>query len=683
MQHRLAARCAAACCLAVWCLLLVAPGARAAAAGTTSFRLLTQQPWVEGRSGVQLTLGVDSPLPAGRLGLKIELYSEVSTRDAFAETLRGVEPSSEVPIDSVPTGRTLPLAGLLHGGEVALQLPVVPGSSGSPGSLRAPTLFLDCSSSICAGVYPLQLVLFDTVADRQLATLTTYLIYAPAKSGALPLETALVLPLGDRLALAPSGAPLLDAGALTRLGALGAALDALAPGTVTVDLHPQLLTALSRVKGATRSSAGRVLGELRSALGGAAPTEEVTGSTFAPVSPAALAAAGLPAELGTQFGVARRVNSAILKMIPPADPYVSTTPVGPAALQLLAASGVRDVVIPPASLSGPLPAGTRVAPDVLAAHSPDAGGLVFAADSGLAEVFDRPASDPALAAMRFLAECSVAYFEAPFASVRRAVVVTPVTDGSSVAFLQDVFAGLSSSPILAPVTLGDLERSFAGAQGLATATLAPITDASGLSGAAVHRARAELAVLDAVVPAARAVRAAASDAVLLGEATGLSGGARRRYTGAPRAALRAVSRSLSLAGTRTVTLTARTGRVPVTITSQFPAPVNVVMEVRSSNLTFPNGTRFALQLTTREHSVAIPVRSLTSGATTLTITLTAPGSGTVLRSEQLSIHSTAISGVAIAISAAALAVLAAWWARAALRRRRGRAPRGGGTQAAT
>lgn len=686
MLHRLAARFAAACCAALLCCGLAAPAALAASLGQeaapaqgataqqTSFSLLSEQPWVSGPSGVSLTLGVDSPLPATRLGMKIVLYSEVSTRDAFALTLSGTEPASEVPIDSVPTGRTLPLAGLLHNGQVALQLPVQPGATGSPGSLRAPTLFLDCasSSSYCPGVYPLQLVLFDTAQGRQLATLTTYLIYAPHQSGTLPLESALVLPLGNHPAAGPDGSARIGAQTLDGLGNLANAIEGLPPDSISVDLHPQLLTALSHVSApaAQRSAAAAVIDRLATALGGKVPTEELLGTTYARVDPTALANAGLGGEVATQLGVARRVTSSTLHTVAGPNPYVADSPLGPSGLVLLHAAGVNDLVVPGASLSATGPAGTTVAPYRLAAGSPDAGGLVFAADAGLGAVFDRPGSDAALAAMRFLAELAVVYFEEPFSSVRRAVVVAPATDGSSGAFLDTVLAGLADSPIVTPVTLSSLTSQFAHASGLKTTTLLAPRTADAPSAAAVAQARDDLQTLDSVVPGARAVTIPISDALLLGETAGMPAAVRARYENAARTELGRISRSLSLAGARTVTLTARTGRVPITVSSQFPATVDVVLRVRSSDLTFPEGTRFPLALSTQDHSALIAVRSLTSGATTLSIALAAPRGNLVLRSEQLSIHSTAISGVAIALSVAALLVLAAWWGRSLLRSRR-------------
>ena len=661
------------------CCLLAAPAALAArhrdvgSPEATSFSLLSQQPWVEGHSGVQLTLGISSPLPASRLGLKIALYSEVSTRDVFSETLSGSEPPSEVPIDSVPNGRTLPLASLLHNGTAAIHLPVATGNTGSAGSLTAPTLFLDCSAYCPGGVYPLQIVLIDRASGNRLASLTTYLVYAPPTPGALKLETALVLPVGNRLALGPSGAVHLSAGALARLSGLAGAIGSAAPDALSVDLHPQLLTALSRLSGppSARRSAASTVATLRRALGGSAPTEELLGATFAPVDPTALAEHGLGGELATQLGVARRVDSSLLGRMPSADPAVSTIGLGPPGLALFAAAGIRDLVVPPTSLAAPVPTATRVAPYALAPSSPDAGGLVFASDAGLGAVFDRPTADPALNAMRFLAELAVAYFEEPFLSVQRSIVVAPRTAGSSPAFLTDVLAGLEDSPIVQPVTLQEVFNQWSGAHHLATTTLEPLHSDDAPSASSLHSGRNDLATLDSVLPAARSVTLPASDALLLGEATGLRRRARARYEGAPAARLEMVSHALSLASARTVTLTARTGRVPVTISSQFPGTVDVVMHVRSSNLTFPNGTRFPLVLTTRDHSAVIAVHTLTSGVTTLSISLEAPRGGTVLSSEQLSIHSTAISAVAILISLAALLVLAAWWARSFWRSRHG------------
>lgn len=672
VPHRSAAR-----LLAAWVALVIATltgplasSARAAAptaAVRSTMSLIYQQPWVEGSAGLRLRLGIDSPLPVSRLGLKVILYSETTTRDAFEATLHGAEPASEVPIDSVPAGGTIPLSGIDHGGRVNLQLPVDTRSASNE-STASPVLSLDCTS-YCPGVYPLELVLFDTELGTQLASLTTYLVYAPPQAGALKLDVALVLPLGYQPALGAKGATLLGTRRLNALTAMGNVLDAFAPGSLSVAVHGQLLAALARDH---RPAARGVIARLAHALGGSAPSEQLIAAPFATIDPTALARAGLGAEVATQFGVSRRVDSSTLGLEPPPSPVVDTMPIGPAGLQALGAAGAHDLVVPAASLAGPAPATTTVMPYRLSPGSPDAGSVVFAADAFLGARFDATTSDAALAAEQLLAELAVVYFEQPFLSTRRAVVVAPSTDGPNASFLREVGAGLRDSPLLNGVDLNTLFALYRTDPHLPGAHLMNQEATGGPSVAAVAAARRELAALERIVPGSPALTIPVEESVLLGESVRFDASHRAAYLGAPAHALGLVARSLSLGGIHTITLTARSGSVPITVSSQYHYPLELMMHVRSTDLTFPGGTRFAVHLAGPHpfQTIRIPVRTLTSGVTTLQVTLGGPNGTPILAEGRLSIRSTALSGVAVALSIGALAVLAIWWARSFRRRRR-------------
>jgi hypothetical protein len=67
------------------------------------------------------------------------------------------------------------------------------------------------------------------------------------------------------------------------------------------------------------------------------------------------------------------------------------------------------------------------------------------------------------------------------------------------------------------------------------------------------------------------------------------------------------------------------------------------------------------------------VQVVGSGTSTLNVDVLSPTGDQVLLSGQFSIHSTAISGVAIAISVLSLVILAAWWIRSARKKHRAKA----------
>ena len=602
------------------------------------------------------------------------------------ETLGGTEPSSEYPLD---TPATIPLSAIRNGGLVQVHLPVTTGYSATAHNPNGPTLALDCGTGTCPGVYPLELVLLDRASGVPLASLTTYLVYAPRQPGSLPLEVGLVLPLGSHPALTPAGGSELRPHQLSRLAGLLRVLTAAPQTPLTLELHGQLLEALAR---SSDPQAKELLGHLAVLGGGtsASAGEELATAPFAAPAVDALTRLGLGGELDRQLAASRTAIDRTLHTTAAESPYVVGRALDPAGLGLLGQQGVSSVVVPPSSLATPTaPVSTPTAPLLVAdagrsvpAAPPPAGTVpkgtteVVLSDPGLATAFDAPAQDPVLAAHQFLAEVASVYFDDPFATQPRGVVVTSRTLGSSNRFLATVLAGLGGSPGLQPETLARFVDSVpVGANDAPTAATlrGARADQRGPNATQVRDARATLGTLRSVVPTARFLATQLEQSILLGESAGLSNTRRAAYEHAPEQALRSIGKDLSLAGVRTTTLTSRSGRIPVTVQSTLSVPVHVVLRLRSSELTFAANRSLLtipLDLTGKAIQSDVRVSARTSGSSRLEISLLSPRDGYVLLDESVAVHSTAISGVAVALSAGALLVLIGWWVRSAFRRRR-------------
>jgi hypothetical protein len=648
--------------------------------------LASQTDWVSGATGMRLGLRISTALPDSRLGLDVVLYSRLTSRDAFVETLGGTEPQSEYPLD---TPATIPLAAIRHGRLFEVHLNVTPSALAAARNRAAPTLALDCNLGSCAGIYPLELVLLDRLEGVALASLTTYLIYTPRQRGSLPLEVSLVLPLGARLALSPQGSPILALGQLRDLAeVIGVLLDHLG-APLSLELHGQLLEALGRLR---EPAASALLEELVSLARSPESQrgDELLRAPFGAPNLNALAAAGLSAQLNRQLAATAAAIASTLHRSTARAPYVSANTVDRAGLRLLEKAGITSVVLPPTSLATPAtPVSTPTSPLLVADPGhlvparPPAPGTVptgtteaILSDPGLADAFDAPSTDPVLSAHQFLAEVATVYFDDPFSSQPRGVVIAPSTLGSSSQFLADVLAGLSSSPILKPETLaGFLASVPVGANGApVAATLEPhnLERASMLDASAVRAATRALATLRAVVPTDHLLAARLSQSILLGESAGLSQARRSTYEDAPIQALASIGRHLSLSGVRATTLTSRTGRIPVTVQSTLSVPVHVLLRLRSSELTFAKGRSeltIPLDLTGKAIQSDIKVASRTSGSSRLDISLLSPRNGYVLVDKSVAVHSTAISGVAVALSLGALLVLVIWWVRSSRSRK--------------
>ena len=118
----------------------------------SSLELAGQTSWVRGRSGLELQLRIATSLPVSSLELKFVLYSRLITRSAFAVSLSGNEPTSELPID---TPAAIPLADLDHrntpDGSVTVKFPVDTNTVPTGHSITSPTLNLNCGNQ-CDGV---------------------------------------------------------------------------------------------------------------------------------------------------------------------------------------------------------------------------------------------------------------------------------------------------------------------------------------------------------------------------------------------------------------------------------------------------------------------------------------------------------------------------------------------------
>jgi hypothetical protein len=136
-------------------------------------------------------------------------------------------------------------------------------------------------------------------------------------------------------------------------------------------------------------------------------------------------------------------------------------------------------------------------------------------------------------------------------------------------------------------------------------------------------------------------------------------------------------RLIQLPTSRTITLTARTGRLPITILSLADYPMRIVLRVDSDKLSFPGISTTGSAVQMREirrgnNPVDFTVRARTAGAFPLHIELSSPDARLVLASTTFTVQSTALSGVGLVLSIGAALFLAVWWGRQAWRTRRRR-----------
>lgn len=111
------------------------------------------------------------------------------------------------------------------------------------------------------------------------------------------------------------------------------------------------------------------------------------------------------------------------------------------------------------------------------------------------------------------------------------------------------------------------------------------------------------------------------------------------------------------------TLTSRAATIPITLVNEGDAAVDVIVALSSDKLSFPAGGQIALRLGPGLNSLDVDVEARTTGDSLVVVRVLSADGTTELDRTRLTVRSTALSGVGIAIAVVALAFLSTWWVR--------------------
>lgn len=122
-----------------------------------------------------------------------------------------------------------------------------------------------------------------------------------------------------------------------------------------------------------------------------------------------------------------------------------------------------------------------------------------------------------------------------------------------------------------------------------------------------------------------------------------------------------------------ITLGTRDAHIPIAFTSEASEPLEVRIHLSASDrLDFPRNEIEAVILPDQRTVVQVPVRSLTSGDTPMTVRVTTPDGGFVIATGRYTVRSTAVSSVGLVLTVGAAGFLVVWWSRHIIRARRER-----------
>lgn len=624
-----------------------------ASAGPSRVRLESQTPWVRPGQELVLRVHVTTPRPRHEVELAVAVYRRVSSRSEFQRTLEGRPRTAPLSVTSTPLSDLATDAA----GAVVVRLPVQDPAQRP----EWPKLRLGAE-----GVYPVRVELREVGGGESLADLVTHLVYVnPPAEGGRPLTVALVLPVHAPLALQPDGQRRVPPGLAESVRALAGSLAANPRVALTVAPTPETLQALNT---SPRDSDRQAVRELARGLSG----RQVAAATYVPVNLPLLTAAGLAGEAVAQLDRGNDIIERTLGVRPDPTTWIVDERLDQSAVQHLRQQRSERLVIPETALQPvdmPVTLAQPFELDVRAVRRPHA----LSVDDGLASHFG--GDDPVLAAHRLLADLATVYLDRP-GKERAVVAQAPRSWQSSARFLDTLLGGLTTSPVLAATPLDaafntPLATTPADDR-LARRLVRPPTSPADLPAAQMRAARDRLTAFSTILEPDNPLDEQLEELLLTSQGAALRPRQRLAYLNGLQQGIDRQLDLIELPRNRSMTLTARTGEIPITILARTGYPVRLQVQLASDKLEFPGGAVRDLDLTRRNTTERFSVRARASGTFPLRVNLVSPDGSLVLGRSRLTVRSSAASGVGVVLSVGAVLFLLLWWGRHQMRGRRNR-----------
>jgi hypothetical protein len=628
--------------------------------------LASQTPWVEPGQEFEIRVGI-TPADTATGTLVVSVFTAIPNRTNFARTLVNKMDESVLarPL-AVPLAALAPDAA---GGRTI----VIPTQD--PAQPRDRTrLFLSRS-----GVYPVR-VEYRPDDGSPPVTMVTHLIYVAGPIVGPKLNVTWIVPIHVPPQPGLDGTDTLEHDQSARLNDLVTALDDHPTVPVVLQPTPDTVAALAASTSPTDRATLATLAKLP--RGG-----QLVSGPYVPLPLPGLLAAGLGQDATLQVTRGDDELAAALHIHPDGRTWVVDGTFDEPSATFLRAAQVDRLVVPEDDLS-PNPLRLTIAQPFDVAVSPTSRVLAATADPGLAAHFTDTA-DPVLAAHQLLADLTVLYLDLP-GQTRGVVIATPPSWQPGTAFLSTFLDGMAASPVLSGVTLDTLfgtvpQATLARSQPLVRTLVGdPQTavEASTFPAAALRNELRRLQAFSSALPAdntlAARLTARLERILLTAESADLTTLHQRQgQIDRVEQQIDAQLALIHLPSARRITLTARTGKLPITIQSASDYSLHVILRVDSDKLSFPgNGSTGQasqeVDLHKGNNQVEFSVRARTAGSFPLHITLLSPDGQLVLSKTTFTVRSTALSGVGLILSIGAGLFLLVWWGRHAWTSRRSR-----------
>jgi len=636
--------------------------------------LESQDPFTPVGGVVSFRIAVANAPPGATLNLTA--YQPLTTRGDFDAIAQG-----DTPRGALPGGLSAPVEELAVDPDTGARIVTI--------GLQSPNLPRDLTrlNVRAPGVYPLEVDLRDDTGTRTIApSFVTMLVVSQPdgrRSITEPLNVVWVWPLVAAPSYLPNGGSDREVTAQFppegRLGRQAIALRAIPDVPVTLSLGPETLEAWSEDPIAQAGAETIVA---------ASATHQTLGGSYVPIDLPSLLDHGLGGAVDEELARGADVLKSTLGSAP--DPNTRLVkPVSTSALARLVAAGIDRVIVDGDALTTPTSTATtasrqlvvtpasvatvRVPTSSTATQAVD----VLATDPGFQRILTSDL-EPALRAQLLLGGLTEVANELP--SVRRVVtLVNPDDFDVPTAFYTALLGGLRNNPYLQAVSAA---QGFASASDSAASSPAVerelVSTASAdpyVAGFAYAGQRQRLNELGLLTDAGDPEWTQADRSLLASVTSAWPPDAGRtraaRHLATVDRAVDDVIRLIEVPSPRTITLTSRSGVIPLTFRNETGHAVRIRVVLDSEKLFFPQGSVLDLELQPKSSTTRVAVEARTSGTFPLTLEVTSANGVLPISQRRLEVRSTFVSTLGIVLMGSAVLFLAVWWG-IDLRRRRKR-----------
>jgi hypothetical protein len=571
----------------------------------------------------------------------------------------------------------------------------IPGQVAAGGTRRFPTMTFglpDLAALNENALYPVTVELRSR--NEPVAVLRTVLVFI-VEEPLTPLLVSTTFVLDAPVRIRTDGTFVDDAleqqvVAGGRLDSIVDALEAVPGLPVTMVVSPVLLEQLATMRDGyrvvegsgvrevpaeqgTALAAGRLLDRIRELL--RQPLVEVVALPYASPSVPALVHAGLNLDLGRQL---RRGGEAVAALggkepsrtiFHPPGSAVTASSLAPLNLALAAEPGPTPALLLDGNVVRPPP--TELTPPArIQVEADGTSHPAIASDPGVEARTEALPDDPILRAQWVLGELSAIYFEQP-SIPRGAALIFGEEDEPEAGFLQSFLRGIRGAPEIFWLKAAPASRLLLDQPELDRRRLNETVRPSPLAGSFTTEmadSREAVEALDSMADQNDLV-AQLDRLLLLSESRYLGGHEDLRfdYLESARATVDAEFDKVHLPPSSDITLTSRTGRIPVTLRSEAGYPVQLQLSLRATGLELIGGSSRDILLSRPIQTFVFPARAQRTGRFPVQVRLGTPD-GTRIGRTEIVVRSTAYNRIALVITIGAALFLALWWGRRFLSR---------------